>query len=66
MRRSAPVSNMRICIFCQAGKKYGNRLYGGETCFTALRVFFESKNMRKYFHFPEFKMPSGLEKYKLY
>lgn len=29
------------------------------------RFFFESKNMQKYFYFSEYKMSSGLEKYKL-
>lgn len=62
----------RACIkhahmrFCQAKEK--NKAIGSmaEKPVYSFARFFESKNMRKYFYFPECKMSSGLEKYKLY
>lgn len=68
-KRSAckkPCLISRICIFCYAKKK--NKAICSpwrRKRFIVFCAFFESKNMRKYFYFPEYKTSSGFEKYKL-
>lgn len=67
-KRSAckkPCLISRICIFCYAKKKIKQPAPWRRKRFIVFCAFFESKNMRKYFYFPEYKTSSGFEKYKL-